>query len=172
MILLCHGNSKSLGRKNHPYIRTSDEVLECQSQLIENNLSSSEIYGTLLEETGGLLTSTLMCNEPRNLKQIENRKASLKRKQNTTIILPNTDVGGDLEEMISLQRQGKLKTLTITGNTYIGFHYTDRQMNDIEKFCCHDSEKQLCVLGKINLLMVHYGVFDKLIFQYHLLLFI
>ena len=38
-----------------------------------------------------------------------------------------------------------VKTVTVTGQSYITFAYTDKQINDIAKFCCKNSDT--AVLG-------------------------
>ena len=73
--LLPHGNAKSF---TQPYIRTSPHVLTDVDCLASQNLNSNEIYDTLLERSGGLYHSKSLSDEPRNIKQIKNRKQQLK----------------------------------------------------------------------------------------------
>ena len=72
--LLPHGNPKSF---TQPYIRTSPHVLTDVDCLVSQNINSNEIYDTLLERSGGPYHSKSLSDEPRNIKQIKNRKEQL-----------------------------------------------------------------------------------------------
>ena len=70
-----HGNAKSF---TQPYIRTSPRVLTDVDCLASQNVNNNEIYDTLLERSGGPYHSISLSDEPRNIKQIKNRKQQLK----------------------------------------------------------------------------------------------
>ena len=73
--LLPHRNAKSF---TEPYIRTSPHALTDVDCLVSQNINNNEIYGTLLERSGRLYHSDSLSDEPRNFKQIKNRKQQLK----------------------------------------------------------------------------------------------
>ena len=73
--LLPHGNVKSF---TQPYIRTSPHVLTDVDCFASQNINNNEIYDTLLERSGGPYHLKSLSDEPRNIKQIKNRKQQLK----------------------------------------------------------------------------------------------
>lgn len=133
--LLEHGNSKHSGKR--PYIRTSQYVLEQEDELLSGGKRPHEVYDILVEESGGPFASTSSSTEPRNLKQIQNRKQAAS-KANVE------DNGGndDLFKLIVAQRnpENLIKTVTVTGESYLAFAYTQNQIQDIEKFCASELE--------------------------------
>ena len=89
------------------------------------------------------MLSSSISTEPRNVKQIINRQ-NLKRKK---VIQNNPTPKDDIDKLISAQRDPNslVRTVLITGDSYIAFIYTEKQLNDIEQFCCKDSD--VSVLG-------------------------
>ena len=80
--ILPHGNST---KSQHPYIRTSKNTLERESELLGAN-QPFQTYENLVKETDPF-TSTSQSNEPRNVKQIHNRQYLLKQsKKNQEVI--------------------------------------------------------------------------------------
>ena len=55
----------------------------------------------------------------------------------------------DLERLISAQRDSSspVRTVVVSGVSYIAFLYTDKQLKDIELFCCDPNDNKSCVLG-------------------------
>lgn len=73
--ILPHGNAK---KTTLPYIRTSKTVLEKETELLQNlDSRPSMIYDDLVN-TFDPFTTTSQSSEPRNLKQIQNRKYQMK----------------------------------------------------------------------------------------------
>ena len=89
------------------------------------------------------MQSNPMSQEPRNLKQIWNRQIaiqkSLLRSTNETISQQAND---HLHTLLQAQRDSVffLKTVIMTDLSYIAFAYTEKQVSDIEKFCCKLTE--------------------------------
>ena len=133
--LLPHGNTKSFTQL---YIKTSPYVLTDLDCLVSQNINNDEIYDTLLERSGGSHHSKGMFEEPRNIKQIKNRKQQLKssskynkhkRQTNDKLTtLFNAPENVNIVQSISAVKSG-----------YFLFLHNDRQINDINKFCCEDS---------------------------------
>ena len=89
------------------------------------------------------MQSNPMLQEPRNLKQIRNRQIaiqkSLLRSTNETISQQAND---HLHTLLQAQRDSVffLKTVIMTDQSYIAFAYIEKQVSDIEKFCCKLTE--------------------------------
>jgi len=74
--VLAHGNAKKTAT---PYIRTSTTILEKESELLENlDARPSMVYDELVNTFDPFTTSTQSL-EPRNVKQVQNRKYQMKR---------------------------------------------------------------------------------------------
>ena len=54
-----------------------------------------------------------------------------------------------LERLITAQSDSSssVRTMVASGNSYIAFLYTDKQLKDIELFCCDPDDNNSCVLG-------------------------
>ena len=134
-----HGNSK----QKRPYHRTDPTILKRQDTLLSANKPPQEVYDLLLDESGGPMQSNSMSQEPRNLKQIRNRQSAIRKS-----LLQSTN--GTISEqandhpytLLHAQRDSDsfLKTVTVTDQSYIAFAYTEKQLSDIEKFCCKSTE--------------------------------
>ena len=80
----------------------------------------------------GPFDSTSISNEPRNVKQIQNRR-EIKRAAETT----TKNTKDELMNLLNKQQSTSiLKTITISKSAYFLFVYDKRQLTDIEKFCC------------------------------------
>ena len=55
----------------------------------------------------------------------------------------------DLERLISAQRDfsSPVRTVVVSGDSYLAFLYTEKQLKDIELFCCDPNDNKSCVLG-------------------------
>ena len=73
--MLPHGNAKFFAQ---PYIRASLHELTDVDCLVYQNVNNNEIYNTFLERSGRPYHSKSLSDEPRNIKQIKNRKQQLK----------------------------------------------------------------------------------------------
>ena len=134
-----HGNPDSR-QFSKPYICTNPSVLVQMDSLLEND-TPSNVFHQLLNESGGPIFSTSLSTEPRNMTQVANRKTVKK----TSFALPQSD----LERLISAQRDSSnpVCTVVVSGDTYIAFLYTEKQLKNIELFCCDPSDNNSCVLG-------------------------
>ena len=74
--ILAHGNAKKTA---NPYIRTSKTILEKESELLENLDSRPSMVYDELVNTFDPFTTTTQSSEPRNVKQVQNRKYQMKR---------------------------------------------------------------------------------------------
>ena len=73
--VLPHGNSS---KTEHPYIRTSQYMLNAERQLLESN-KPHKVYEDLVTAVDPFTTSS-QSEEPRNLKQIQNGKYLIQKK--------------------------------------------------------------------------------------------
>lgn len=134
--ILEHGNSKPTRKRS--YIRTKKSVLERQDELLSNGKRPSEVYDLLISESGGPFSSTSSATEPRNIKQIQNRKQTIKKGDN----VEETRTNDELLNLIVAQRNPDclIKTVTVTAESYFAFAYTEKQVQDVEKFCTTELE--------------------------------
>ena len=131
--ILPHGNSKKKSDLKRPYFRTEPSVLAYQNSLLSRDKGPQEVYEIVLEESGGPLKSTSMSKEPRNLKQIQNQRAKIVKNKK------NSETAADpLDLLMQAQRDPSsfVKTVVLHSQFYIAFAYTDKQIADIEQFCC------------------------------------
>lgn len=87
--IMPHGNSKS---SNHPYIRTSQAVLEKESRLLEGK-KPSRVYDELVVETNPLISSS-QSKEPRNLKQVQNVQYSIHKRSRESCSMASIFLNG------------------------------------------------------------------------------
>ena len=73
--LLPHGNSTKTG---HPYIRTSQAILDEEDQMLTTT-KPHKVYDEMVKSANPL-TSSSQSEEPRNLKQVQNRQYILQKK--------------------------------------------------------------------------------------------
>ena len=75
-----HGNSKREELYQQPYIRTDPLVLQQIDNKLSNSksVSASDVFYEILEENGGPMNSISPSCEPRNIKQVRNRRHILK----------------------------------------------------------------------------------------------
>ena len=134
--LLPHRNAKSF---TEPYIRTSPHALTDVDCLVSQNINNNEIYGTLLERSGRLYHSDSLSDEPRNFKQIKNRKQQLKSssKYNKQERQTNDEITTLFND---LKNVNIIETISAVKAAYFLFLYTDRQIKGIKNFCCEDSK--------------------------------
>ena len=144
LVVLPHGNSKSL----QPYIRTDKKVLDSIDNKLDSQ-SDSDIFHSVLGEFGGPIHSTSSSTEPRNQKQVANRRALKRRLETPSPSWLLNAPCGDLEKLLRLQRDpnSPVKTVLISGDWFMAFIYTERQLNDIAKFCCNEDDVDISVLG-------------------------
>lgn len=134
--LVPHGNSKNSDR---PYVRTSQDVLGEEDLLLGSNKTVSEIYDQLVSESGGPLNSQSQSLEPRDLQQIYRRKSLLTKmdKNEKSTLIYTSDSSDDLMNILHAQKSNTLiRSVVVTRDAYYIVLITDRQINDILKFCC------------------------------------
>ncbi len=143
-----HGNSKQTSVFAKPYIRTNPVVLSRIDELIDED-NQSAVFDRLLEESGGPFSSFSPSFEPRNISQIANRKSSKKRKTSTSIPTVPTTQPSNLDMLMAAQRDptSPVRTVLVFRDAYIAFLYTDKQIDDIKRFCCDPTDNNTCVLG-------------------------
>ena len=87
-----------------------------------------------------------MSQEPRNLKQIRNRQSAIRNSllQSTNKTIPQ-QANDYLHTLLWAQRDSVsfLKTVTVIDQSHIAFAYTEKQLSDIEKFCCKSMEARV-----------------------------
>ena len=140
---LPHGNSKQDDEFSKPYLRTNPTILQdIDNKLSQSSGSPSNVFYEVLHENGGPMTSLSPSSEPRNIKQVINRKTM--SKSPSVSCLPT-----DLDKLIHAQRDhtSPLQTVIVTRDCYIAILYTKKIMKDIELFCCNEEDGGACVLG-------------------------
>ena len=87
--------------------------------------------------SGGPLHSVTQSREPRDQKQIYNRKYTLKN--NTDVLSNNEEMADELMDVLNEQRNNSyIKTVNINPNNYSFFLCSEEQIEDVEKFCCSE----------------------------------
>ena len=105
VVILPHGNSKYTSARS--YIRTSNEIIEVEDQLLSSGHS-------VAEKSGGPLYSQSQSSEPRDISQIYRRK-NKKRKECTE----NNQKGDDLQLLInSLNEIDLIQSTVIKKESY------------------------------------------------------
>ena len=79
-----------------------------------------------------------MSKEPRNLKQVQKFQAKINRSNRNQPESTNND----LDVLLHLQRDKSsfIQTVTVTGEKYLDFAYTEKQTIDVKYFCCQAVE--------------------------------
>ena len=97
------------------------------------------MYDSSLQSSWGPYYSSSISDEPRNIKQIKNRKQ--KQKQGTSNNKDNeTSNSDELTTILFAQQNIEIvRTVSISKAAYYVFLYSTRQINDISIFCCDDS---------------------------------
>ena len=88
---------------------------------------------------------TLQPWEPKNVRQIAQRKYDKKKKGDKE----TTSCIGDLETLLAKQRDPHcpVRTVLVFKDVYVAFMYSEKQLRDLEMFCCNPSDNEKCVLG-------------------------
>ena len=138
-----HGNL-SKATDHRPYIRTAQKTLERQRELLDAGKSVQAVYKAVLEEARGPLRSTSQSHEPRDTRQIYTINAKRRRQEEKErqSVESNDDLTNIIRRIASLQ---VVQSVVINQGSYFYFISTDRQLNDIEMFCC--SQNEVSVLG-------------------------
>lgn len=90
------------------------------------------MYDIPIEKSGGPDESVSISSEPRNMKQISNRKCIINLEENR---LNNTDIDNPAKLLQSYRNsQSFIRTETVTGASYITFSYT-KKPRMISKSC-------------------------------------
>ena len=134
-----HGNSE----QKRPYHRTDPTILKRQDTLLSTNKPPQEVYDRLLDESGGPMQSNSMSQEPQNLKEIRNQQSAIRKSllQSTNKTI-SEQANDHLFMLLQAQKDSDsfLKTVTVTDHSNIPFAYTEKQLSDIEKFCCKSTQ--------------------------------
>ena len=129
-----------------PYYRRHPIMLEKINRLAEKD-SPTNVYHTLMNEAGGSIYSLTPSMEPVSASQISKRKSMLKEKslRPENPIIPTND----LDKLLAEQRNptSPVRTVLVFDDCYVAFLYTDKQLRDIELFCCNENDSDSSVLG-------------------------
>ena len=141
-----HGNSMRPEVLVQPYYRTSEDVLSRMDQLLETQ-SPSLTFDAVLQESGGPMHSTSISDQPRNNKQAENRKHWMRKQQQSSVCNTSGSIFkpmpvSNLDKLLAAQRDplSPVRTVLVYDDCYVAFLYSDKQLKDIELFCCKDVE--------------------------------
>ena len=142
-----HGNSKQPEHLSQPYIRTNPSVFAKIDQLLSSESSTSKVFHSVLDESGGPMASLSPSNEPRNIEQVQNRKKKLKKLSTAEGIVSSQPI--DFEKLQREQRnhQSPVQTVVQTKYAYIAFVYTEKQLKDIELFACDNEDNEVSCVG-------------------------
>ena len=133
--IMSHGNSTTPASLVRPYIRTSKEILRKGDELLTKGFNVRKVYDSLTSLSGGPLRSESQGQEPRNMKQIRNRKALLDKGEVQFSSKDNTD---EISSALLFKDMypGYVRTVSAQDDNYIIFLATDKQIQDVKKFCC------------------------------------
>ena len=115
------------------------KTLERERTLLTKGHSVQETYDLLIKESGRPYASSSQSTKPRNKRQLYN--VNLKRRKESK---PNDagDVGDELSSLSSLSSLRNLKsmhvveTIIVKKHCYFFYLSTERQVEDVVKFCC------------------------------------
>ena len=129
-----------------PYIRSHPAVLSRMDELVENEKSSS-VFHTVLQEAGGPIFSDTPSMEPRSVHQVTQRKSMINKRKRVDPESPPVPVH-DLDKLLAMQRNpdSPVRTVLIFRDSYVAFIYSEKQLLDLEMFCC-DPRHDTSVLG-------------------------
>lgn len=145
--VLPHGNA---AKRSRPYVRTSKETLSKIDSHLSNGRSTIETYDLTLEESGGPIKSKSQSEQPRDQKQINNRKNLAKRKEKEKSGEKNDN---DYLHVLlqSLHEIDIVHTITVKKKSFLFTLMTKEMVNDIKKFCCSDNASVLGLDTTFNL---------------------
>ena len=137
-----HGNSARPDVLEQPYYRTSEAVFTQMDKLLETQ-SPSLTFDTLLDTSGGPMHSSSISEQPRNQRQMINRKQQLLKQKPATFSNTSENAsikGTNLEKLLAAQRDPKspVRTVLAFDDCYIAILYSDKVLKDMELFCTSD----------------------------------
>ena len=74
-----HISPKKHPRTKKPFIPTASSTRQSIKEKVRNPMGPSTIYDKVFEEAGGMINVEAVSNAPRNIKQVKNARATLKR---------------------------------------------------------------------------------------------
>ena len=140
--ILPHGNSKGDEVRQKPYHKTAKRTLQAQEDLLYHGKDANEVYDEILNKRGGPLGSKSQAEEPRNVKQVHNRMYKIK-KQNKMENNSNEQKlqDDDILKIIEAQKTCEMiQTVVFTRSAYFFFLFSEKQINDIKRFCCTNAQ--------------------------------
>ena len=129
---LKHGNS---GYSENAYIRTSKETMEKIDAAVSTTSSSRNLYDEMQE------SSTDLLQEPRNLKQLYNKKCNVKRHKSGSDIsgkkVYDQTFADELLELISMTQTHPFVQKIFHGKSSPPsiILFSDNQITDVKRFC-------------------------------------
>ena len=133
-----HISPKKHPRTKKPFIPTASSTRQSIEDKVKHPMGPSTIYDKVFEEAGGMLDVEAISHAPRNIKQVKNARAKLKRASN------------DEDEFYSLLALGKemaescIKGLQWRPSPRV-VYVEDWQMAEIVENCCQPDST--CVLS-------------------------
>ena len=123
--ILQHGSSKG----NTPYIATSKQTLRKEDEALIAMKTYSKAYDDVLKQCGGPLKFTSQSLEPRDIKQLYNRK---QRKTESLNQVNNNSVTGDIIHVLNKQKSNNyLSSVIVQKEAYFFFMASHTQLDDI-----------------------------------------
>ena len=137
--ILPHGNNNNC-YSQRPYYKTSKAVLDEQDQLLTSGMRAQEVYDKLLDKSGGPWQASSQSSEPRDVKQVLNRKSKLQsRKDDSKENKDSRERSDEIIAMINAQKDlSIIKGVLSSPTAYYFILHTEEQIQDILMFCCKD----------------------------------
>ena len=143
--VLPHGNAT---KRSRPYVKTTKETLSKIDAHLLNGKTTQETYDLTLEESGGPMKSKSQSEQPRDQKQINNRKNQVKEKEKSGQTNENDHLYVLLQQLHEIDL---VRTITVKRNSVLFILMTDEMVNDIKQFCCGNNASVLGIDTTFNL---------------------
>ena len=122
--ILHHGNTKNIIKEDMPYVRTTKATLNKVDYLLSKGKSLKDTYDAVKLSSGGPLYSTTQSSEPRNQKQIYNRKSSAKG--SPVAEKEGRETNDEILDVLNEQRKNNfIRTVNVNNNNYSFFLCSD-----------------------------------------------
>ena len=130
--ILPHGNNNNC-YSQRPYYKTSKAVLDEQDQLLTLGMRAQEVYDKLLDKSGGPWQASSQSSEPRDVKQVLNRKSKLQsRKDGSKENKDSRERSDEIIAMINAQKDLHIIEGVLSSPTaYYFILHTEEQIQDI-----------------------------------------
>ena len=111
-----------------------------QDQLLTSGMRAQDVYDKLLDKSGGPWQTSSQSSEPRDVKQVLNRKSKLQsRKDDSKENKDSRERSDEIIAMINAQKDLPIiKGVLSSPTAYYLILQTEEHIQDILMFCCKD----------------------------------